>query len=48
VCAEPTIGYDINYFDGDAIEKLTKVDFSSWSLIAMPRDALSEEVLNQL
>ena len=48
VCAKPTIGYDINHFNYDAIETLTKVDFSSWSLIAMPRDALSEDALNLL
>ena len=48
VCAEPTIGYDINLFNEDAIETLTRVDFSYWSLIAVPRDALSEEALNQL
>ena len=48
VCAEPTIGYDINLFNEDAIETLTRVDFSYWSLIPVPQDALSEEALNQL
>jgi hypothetical protein len=48
VCAEPTIGYDINLFNENAVEVLSRVDFSYWSLIAMPRDTLSEEALNQL
>lgn len=48
VCAEPTIGYDIDYFNDDAIETLTKVDFSYWSLIAIRQETLSEEALNQL
>ena len=48
VCAEPTIGYDINHFNEDAVETLSKVDFSFWSLISVRRDTLSEEALDQL
>jgi len=47
-CAEPTIGYDIKAFNEDAIETLSKVNYSFWTMIAVPQDALSKEALNQL
>lgn len=47
-CAEPTIGYNINAFDKNAIEVLNTADYTLWSLLVVSRDTLSEEALNQL
>jgi|AntDeeMinimDraft_6_1070357.scaffolds.fasta_scaffold12886_1 hypothetical protein len=47
-CAEPTIGYEIEVFNDNAIETLNTADYSLWSLLAVPRDELSKEALNML
>jgi len=47
-CVEPTIGYDISAFNENVIETLPKAKYPFWTMIAVPRDALSEDALNQL
>ena len=48
VCAEPTIGYDIRAFNGNAIETLNTADYTFWSLLVVSQDALTEEMLSVL